>query len=114
MDKDSLAIALQRGGVKPAHRIKIGNNEILIADGFVDPPHHHLGRFGVSQDEYPHGVFMTIWWTDHTKGGRGGALFFEPDHDPLMMQSFKGQARINAAIRAAQSDIERMDKNAKH
>ena len=108
MDKDKLALILDQGPVKPADRRTIGRNQVFVADGFVPPPHHYLERFGVREGQYPNGVYMTIWWTDQ-KPQRGGAAFFEPDHDPLLMLSYKKKARINSVLKAAAYDLRKMD-----
>lgn len=104
MNKDKLATVLSRGGVNPVARHKVGQEEVFVADGFVPPPHHHLERFGVKPDEFPHGCYMTVWWTEHKKGW-GGMSFFEPDHDPLLMDSYKQQARINSTLKIASYEI---------
>ena len=105
MDVGKLASALERGGVKPVDRVRIGRNDVFIADGFVP---HIRGKFfediNIKPSDFPNGCFMTVWWTTH-KNGRGGALFCKPDHDPLLEQSFKQRARINSARREATAHI---------
>lgn len=108
MDKDKLAKILGQGPIKPVDRQKIGQAEVFVADGFVPQPHYHLKRFGVKPNEYPNGCYMTMWWTDQ-KPARGGAAFFEPDHDPLMMDSYKRKARVNSVLKAAAFDLRNMN-----
>lgn len=90
-------------GMVPAMRDRINGAEVFIADGFSTPPHMAYRRFGIGPQQFPGGMFVTLWWASKgdEKLDTGQPLFFEAFHDPQYSRADKKRARINSARQAA-------------
>lgn len=104
MQKDQLERSFRKGGTAPVLREPMGDYDLFVSDGFSRPPHLNFQRFGIEPDEFPHGMFVTIWWL-----GKGEKLFFG---QPLFMEvtEFRQGARINAARHTAQKFLASLQK----
>ena len=102
MEKNSIERMCRAAGLRPERRERIRDQEVFIADGFSLMPHNAWRRFGVDEDEFKRGMFVTLWWlSKDEKLDVGQPLFFAVDHNPELDVHSKKQARINAAIKTA-------------
>lgn len=104
MCRDAGMIPVKRGTVRGA--------ELFIADGFSAPPHHNYRRFGVEATDFPFGMFATLWWVSKgdEKLDTGQPLFFDAFHNPEYAKADKQRARINSAIKEADTFLQRRKK----
>lgn len=108
-DKEDMKEKIERvfsgQGITPVYRTKVAGEEVFIADGFVSAPiPDYYKRFDITAEEYPHGCFVTLWFSPFLKG-IGNYATFDPDHDPLIDVSYKQKARINAVKKRAEYEI---------
>lgn len=106
MNKDKLERMFRAGGLKPEERIREGDYDIFIGDGFSAPPHIGYGRFGVDPSDFPFGCYVTFYWIGKDEGlFFGRPLFFDAFHDPNLDIASKKQARIAAAVADARRGL---------
>lgn len=98
--------------MRPEKRAKLGDYDVFIADGFSLPPHKAYHRFGVGPDDFPGGMYATLWWLskETEKLDVGQPLFFETFHDRQYSLEDKKRARINAGMKAAKDFIAKRKK----
>lgn len=91
------------GGLQPVARTRMQGREVFVADGESKPPHTAYRRFGIGPEQFPRGMFVTMWWSARGEEGLncGSFLFCEPDHDPLYSAQGKQELRIKAAVKDA-------------
>lgn len=110
--KSKIESICRRAGMKPVKRDNIEGVEVFIADGFSMMPHTYYRRFGVGSGDFPHGMYVTLWWA--SKGDEkldiGQPLFFDVMHNPEYANGSKQRARINSALQTAREFIERRRK----
>ena len=95
MDKTGYADAFGNSGVKPHSREKLGPFDLLFADGFSQPPHLSMQRFGIEPNEFPAGMYVTLWLiAAGEKPVFGQPMFFN-------ISETNQTARINAARKEA-------------
>lgn len=115
MNKEKMEEVFRKGGVKPAERRKSGDFDIFIGDGFSLMPHMAYRRFGVEENEFPSGMYVTWWWVGKDeKLDIGRPLFFDAKHNPEYSSADKKTARVNAALVDAESFLARRKKNGTH
>lgn len=108
MHKDKLEAMCRAAGLTPERRVRVGDFDVLVADGLSRPPHQFWRRFGINADEFPGGCYATLWLV--AKDERldiAAPIFFELLHDPLLSSGMKKTARVNTAIREAAGFIQR-------
>jgi hypothetical protein len=112
MHKNRIESICRAAGMRPEGRKTIKGHEVFVADGFSLMPHNAYRRFGVEPDEYPGGMYVTLWWASKgdEKLDTGQPLFFQANHDPQYDAATKKQARINTAFKTAAEFIERRRK----
>lgn len=110
--KDKIERICRDAGMKPEARRKIDGAEVFIADGFSLPPHHAYRRFGIGPEQFPQGMYATLWWVSRgeDKLDIGSAVFFELFHDPQYTGPDKKRGRINAALKDAREYLDRRKK----
>lgn len=105
MDRHKIERMCRNAGMRPEIREKIGNIDLFIADGFSLPPHRWFKKFGVEPEDFPFGMYATLWWVskkeDHLDVGQ--PLFFDKMENSKL-------ARINAARKEARLFVERRKK----
>lgn len=105
MDKNELEQSLRKGGTVPILRERMGDYDLFFSDGFSHPPHLSYQKFGIEPEEFPGGMFVTVWWLGRDeKLHIGRPLFFdmtEPSKD----------ARINAARQDAARAFKKLRKH---
>lgn len=101
--KDKIERICRDAGMKPVKRDNIAGAEVFIADGFSLPPHQAYRRFGIGPEQFPQGMYATLWWVSRQedKLDVGSAVFFELFHDPQYTGADKQRGRINAALKDA-------------
>lgn len=112
MNKDKIETLCRQANMLPVHREHFRNHDIFIADGFSLPPHAAHRRFGVDQEEFPYGMYATLWWVgrENEKLDVGQALFFSHNHNSEIDLASKKKARINTAVREARTFINAREK----
>lgn len=112
-DKNTIERICRNAGMRPERRVKIKDYDVFIADGFSLPPHNYYRRFGVDANEFPTGMYVTLWWVSKNDDqlDTGQPIFFEAMHDPGMSLSFKKLARINTALHEASGFLKRREKS---
>lgn len=110
--KNKVESMCRAAGMKPAARGSSGGMEIFIADGFSAPPHIAFRKFGIEQDEFPMGMYATLWWVSKAdeKLDIGQPLFFDALHDAGYSTGDKRRMRIKAALKEAESFLSRRKK----
>lgn len=110
--KSKIEDICRRAGMKPVKRDNIEGAEVFIADGFSMMPHTYYRRFGVEPHDFPHGMYITLWWV--SKGDEnldiGQPLFFDVMHNPEYANGSKQLARINSALATARDFLDRRKK----
>lgn len=108
LDKDSFEKMVRNAGMRPELRQPLRDLEIYVADGFSMMPHNPWRRFGVEADEFPQGMYVTLWMLSKREGvmGAGRPMFCDVFHNPELDGPSKKQARINAAIADADKHLE--------
>ncbi len=75
-------------------------------------PHTYYRRFGVGPNDFPGGMYVTLWWA--SKGDEkldiGQPLFFDVMHNPEYANGSKQRARINSALKTAREFLDRRKK----
>ena len=101
MHKDKVETICRNAGIRPETREKIGDVDLFLADGFSLPPHKAYAKFGITPFEFPHGMYVTLWWVsrDVEKLDVGRPLFFD-------VKENSKYARLNAARRDARTFVE--------
>ncbi len=96
-------------GMEPVKRGKIDGAEVFIADGVSLPPHNPYRRFGIGPEQFPGGMFVTLWWVSRgeDKLDIGSTLYFELFHDPQYSRADKRRARIASAMNDAKEFLAR-------
>lgn len=114
MDKSKIESICERAGMKPAKRERWRDYEIFVADGFSLPPHRSFQRFGVDANDFPSGMYATLWWVSKKteKLDTGQPIFFDAFHNPEYSLPNKKAARINTALREAEGFLKRRAANA--
>ena len=114
MNKEKMEKVLERAGVKPVAREKLGEYDVLIGDAFSLPPHSAHRRFDIEPDDFPNGMYVTWWIVDRDGGSvKDASLFFcDAYHDPEHSIEGKRQLRIKRAIEEARKMILRRANNA--
>jgi hypothetical protein len=108
MNKEGLERMFRAAGLKPEKRLREGDYDIFIGDGFSPPPHVAYLRFGVEPTDYSFGCYVTFYWIGKDeKLYFGRPLFFEAFHDPNLDLASKKKARIAAAVKDARREINR-------
>lgn len=112
ISKHGIERICRQAGMKPVRRGNINGAEVFIADGFSAPPHQHYRRFGIGPEQFPGGMYVTLWWLSRgeDKLDIGQPLFFELLHDRQFSGGSKQLARINAAMKEAKTFLERRKK----
>ena len=92
---------------------------ILVAEGQRKrgTPQEFADRMADAIDttDIPNGYYRTVWALD--RGGRvelGQALFFGLDHDPILDENTKAEARVNSALNVAIDFLEMQRKGLKY
>ncbi len=107
-EKDVMERICRAAGMRPEKRTRHGDYEIFIADGFSLPPHKAYRRFGIEPEDFPMGMYCTLWWTGMSERlDTGQPLFFDAFHDNQYDQATRKAARINRALKEAQGFLER-------
>lgn len=108
LDKDQFETMCRNAGMKPELRKPLRELEVYIADGFSMMPHNTWRRFGVEADEFPSGMYVTLWMLSKREGimGAGRPIFFDAFHNPELEGESKKQARINAALDDADQHLQ--------
>lgn len=103
LTKQDIERICRNGCMEPAKRGKIDGAEVFIADGVSMPPHFIHRRFGIGPEQFPAGMYVTLWWLarGEDKLDVGSFLYFELLHDPMLTSAGKKRARINAAMKDA-------------
>lgn len=102
MNKEQMERVFAAGGVKPVDRVRLRDHDVFIGEGFSLPPHRIYRRFGVSETDFPRGMFATWWWIGKDeKLDTGQPLFFDTFHNPEYDAATKKIARKNTAIKEA-------------
>ena len=87
-------------GLKPIVKVvEDDGTEIMIADGFV-PPQGDLWKDHFSE-EFPAGLYQTMWCV--CRGGLdvGRPLMFDALHDLHLTESMRLEGRVDAALKDA-------------
>lgn len=97
--------------MRPEKRARWKDYEIFVADGFSLMPHNAFRRFGVESDEFPAGMYATLWWVSKESDqlDTGQPIFFDALHNPEYSAETKKQARINTALREAEGFLKRRE-----
>ena len=100
LTKQDIERICRNGCMEPVKRTKIDSAEVFIADGVSAPPHLAHRRFGIGPEQFPGGMYVTMWWLSRgeDKLDVGSFLYFEVLHDPMLSKSGKQRARINSAL----------------
>lgn len=110
--KNAIERICRAAGMQPVKRASIQGAEVFIADGFSLPPHRAYRRFGIEADQFPKGMYATLWWV--SKGDEkldiGQPLFFQAFHDPKNSLADKKMMRINSALKEARAFLGRRKK----
>lgn len=108
MNKDKFEQIIRDAGLRPEVRQPLRDLEVYVADGFSLMPHNAWRRFGVEADEFPSGMYVTLWMLSKREGQLGGGrpMFFDTFHNPELDAPSKKQARIAAAIADADKHLE--------
>jgi hypothetical protein len=117
--KDNKSIvekAFDASGVKQVGRAKVYGHDILFGDGFVRHPFPQFQRFGVEEDDYPDGCYVTCWlWAaDDRKIGFGRPIFFDAMHDVGEPLHWRREKRLDTAKMDAVRNILSLKKARKH
>lgn len=108
MKKDDLERVFRSFGTVPVLREKMGAYDLYVADGFSKPPHIRLQKFGIEPDDFPNGMFVTVWWIGKDETLLvGQPIFFE-------LTEIVQKSRINAARRTAADEMLRFKKRKLH
>lgn len=112
LNKDQFETMVRNAGMRPELRQPLRDLEVYIADGFSLMPHNALRKFGIEPDEFPSGVYVTLWMLSKREGilGGGRPMFFDAKHNPELDGPSKKQARIQAALADADSHLENKKK----
>lgn len=107
--KDEMEEMCRKAGMRPASREEYRGETIFVQEGFSLIPHVQYERFMIKEGEFPHGAFMTMWWTakGEDKFDVGRPLFFDVNHDQEQPQEFRSKMRINSAVADAKAFINR-------
>lgn len=110
--KDKIERICRDAGMKPETRRNIDGAEVFIADGFSLPPHLAYRRFGIGPEQFPQGMYATLWWVSRQedKLDIGSAVFFELFHNRQYSGPDKKRGRINAALKDAREYLARRKK----
>ena len=110
--KSKIETMCRAAGMVPAKRARVDGAEVFVADGFSAPPHFAYRRFGIGPEQFPFGMFATLWWASKgdEKLDTGQPLFFDAFHDPQYSPEGKKRARINTAMKEAKSFLARRKK----
>jgi hypothetical protein len=112
MNRERMEQIVRIAGMKPERRERHGDYEIFVADGFSLPPHSKFKRFGIEPEEFPHGMYATLWFVAKDENlDAGGVFFCEAMHDKNLDMATKKQARVNTAIKEASGFLIRRKKN---
>ena len=84
-------------GFRPLIKLTVPGGEVHVSECFVEPDRDF--------PDYPRGHYQVMWRIFRGKDGMGRWLEFDRDHDPLLMNSTRQQARINAAVLDARAFI---------
>lgn len=116
LTKQDIERICRNGSMEPVKRGKIGSAEVFIADGVSAPPHLAHRRFGIGPEQFPGGMYVTMWWLarGEDKLDVGSFIYFELLHDPMLSKSGKRRARINAAMKDANDFLASRRKKAMH
>jgi len=109
MTKDEFDTALSAGPIKPVLRTMVGDREVFIADGYVPSSFlPFLSRFGMSatEEEYPFGVFATIWYCE-SRIGWCGLLLCDALHNPGHSNEARQDMRAKSAVAIARKELSR-------
>ena len=114
--KSTLEKSFDEIGVKPVGRHKVYGFDILFGDGFVTKPYPALKKFGIEENEYPNGCYVTCWlWsTDDSKVGLGLPIFFDPMHDIAQPLNWRRERRLDEAKMSAIHTIRSLKDNQKN
>ena len=106
--KNKIERICRDAGMLPVQRGNIYGSEVFVADGPSMPPHLPFRRFGIGPEQFPGGMYVTLWWVSKgdEKLDTGRPLFFELLHDPEYGPEGKQRARINAALLDAADYLE--------
>ncbi len=91
-------------GVRAVGRLRIGNNDVFIADGFVSPAWINRGflvRFGINPWSYPTGCYVTAWLSG---AGHCGVASFNPGVDT----ADKMRARMTIVANLAEDGLRKL------
>ena len=116
LSKQDIERMCRNGCMEPVKRGKFQGAEIFIADGMSAPPHLAHRRFGIGPEQFPGGMYVTMWWLarGEDKLDVGSFLYFELLHDPMLSKSGKQRARINSAMQDAKAFLASGRKKAMH
>lgn len=106
--KNKIERICRSAGMIPVKRDRVHGAEVFIADGFSSPPHRIYRRFGIGPEQFPFGMFITLWWVSmgDEKLDTGQPLFFDAFHNRKLGKSSKQRARVNAALKEASYFLE--------
>lgn len=114
MNKDQIEQKFRQAGLIPEDRVKVGNFDVFLGDGFVTPGNFwKFRKFPnfLSEEEFPFGAYVTLWWVGKDENCRdGGVLACEPFHEKGYDLETKKKARLQAALNQAEGRIESLKK----
>ncbi len=94
-------------GMQPVARDTFEGHELFVADGFSAPPHHAFRRFGVEENEFLLGCYVTIFWFAKGEDKLDIGL-------PLIIDAAKSDNRLlHARINAAKKEARQLLKDRK-
>lgn len=102
MNKDKIETIFRSVGLLPEDRVKVGNFDVFLGDGFISPANFwKFRKFSgfLSEDDFPMGSYVTLWWIGTDENCRhGGLLACEPFHDREYDLETRKKSRLQAAL----------------
>lgn len=115
MNKDQIEQKFRQAGLTPADRVKVGNFDVFLGDGFVSPANFwKFQKFPsfLSEQEFPFGAWVTLWWVGKDEECRdGGVLACHAFHEREYDVETRKKARLQAALNQAEARIQSLRKN---
>jgi hypothetical protein len=114
VNKDKIETIFRSVGLMPEERLKVGNFDVFLGDGFVSPSDFwKFRKFPnfLSEDEFSLGAYVTLWWVGKDENCKdGGLLACEPFHERGYDLETKKKARLQAALKQAEGRIDSLKK----
>lgn len=109
MNKDKIEQIFRRTGLRPEERVKVGNFDVFLGDGFVSPSNFWMfQKFPdfLSIKEFPFGAHVTLWWVGKDENCKeGGLLACNAFHEIEYDAETRKKARLTAALKQAEGRI---------